>query len=285
MAINAYSHLRYDLDNYIVELQRVSELAATFLIKDALNRHDYLREISADIRDYQSRFDNEKNPHIQTGIIEELKAELKLAEREYQMLRMKDYVTYVVTDIFEEHGVIKYAKVAGGVLGGGMQIWGGVELIKMGKSVNMKRLKGMGAVMIAHGMSNTYESVSPLLFEHSQSSVLRKVYRKAAELAGMSDDEGDFAYSGVELSLSIYAAIKSPVLTQNPGRLVKKYLFEQPGTGKLFRYVNKDYITKWASKNGMMKLYFMGSSANKIKATFYDEKYKYDESFSLHDKN
>ncbi|WP_261641015.1 DUF4225 domain-containing protein [Erwinia mallotivora] len=281
MAINAYSHLRYDLDNYIVELQRVSELAATFLIKDALNRHDYLREISADIRDYQSRFDNEKNPHNQTGIIEELKAELKLTEREYQMLRMKDHVTYIVTDVFEEHGVLKYAKVAGGIFGGSMEAWGGFQLAKLGHSLKIKRLKGVGIILALYGANNVYESVTPVLYEHSESGPIRYLYRKAAELAGFSNDEGDLAYSSVELSLSLYAAVRTPVLTQNPGRLVSKYLGEQPGTGKLFRHVNNDFITKWASKNGIMKLYFGLDSARKIKAKFYDEEYKYDEKFSL----
>lgn len=121
MGTSAFSHLRYDLDTYIIELQRVANLAASFLIRDSLIRHDYLRDINSSIRDYQSRFDAEINPQKKIGIIEELKAELKLTEKEYQMLRMKDRVIYAVTDVFEEHGVLKYAKIAGGVVGGGIE--------------------------------------------------------------------------------------------------------------------------------------------------------------------
>lgn len=281
MSTSAISHLRYDFDNYIVELQRLTNLASIFIIKDALIRYDYLHEINVDIQDYQSRFDAEINPQKKIEIIEDLKAEVRLTESEYQILRMKDHVTYIVTDVFEEHGILKYAKIAGGIVAGGMEAWGGIYLAKIGKSLKIKRFKGVGVILFAYGINNVYESASPLLYEHSQSGPLRDLYRKAAELAGLGDNEGDFGYSSVELSLSIYTAIRSPVLAQNPGRLVSKYLFEKPGTGKLFRYVNNDYITKWASKNGMMKLYFTGKSAHDIKAKFYDGDYKYDDSFSL----
>lgn len=281
MSTSAISHLWYDFDNYIVELQRLTNLASIFIIKDALIRYDYLHEINVDIQDYQSRFDAEINPQKKIEIIEDLKAEVRLTESEYQILRMKDHVTYIVTDVFEEHGILKYAKIAGGIVAGGMEAWGGIYLAKIGKSLKIKRFKGVGVILFAYGINNVYESASPLLYEHSQSGPLRDLYRKAAELAGLGDNEGDFGYSSVELSLSIYTAIRSPVLAQNPGRLVSKYLFEKPGTGKLFRYVNNDYITKWASKNGMMKLYFTGKSAHDIKAKFYDGDYKYDDSFSL----
>lgn len=137
--------------------------------------------------------------------------------------------------------------------------------------------------MIAYGINNVYESVSPIIYENSQAGPLRELYRKAAELAGMDNDVGDLGYSGIEVSLSIYAAIRSPVLSQNPGRLVNKHLFEKPGTGKLFRYVNNDYITKWASKNGVMKIYFVGKSAYDIKAKFYDGNYKFDDNYTLND--
>ncbi|PDO89044.1 MULTISPECIES: DUF4225 domain-containing protein [Kosakonia] len=277
MGTSAYSHLRYDLNNYIVELQRVATIAASFIIKDSIIRNEYLRDIDASVRDYQSRFDAEMNPQKKMEIIEELKAELKLTQREYQMLRMKDRVIYAVTDVFEEHGVLKYAKIAGGVVGGGLEAWGGYRLTKLGKSLNLKAMRGVGLMLVAHGTNNVYESVSPLIYEHNEAGVLRKIYREAAKIAGFDDDAGDLAYSGVELSLTLYAAIRTPVLSQNPNRLVLKYLGEQPGTGKLFRHVSNDFISKWASKNAAMKLYFTGSTVYKFKAEFIDGGYKFDD--------
>lgn len=162
-----------------------------------------------------------------------------------------------------------------------MEAWGRFRLAKLGNSLRIKRLKGVDIILALYGANNVYESVTPVLYEHSESGPIRYFYRKAAELAGLSNDEGDQAYSSVELSLSLYAAVRTPVLTQNPGRLVSKYLGEQPGTGKLFRHVSNDFITKWASKNGVMKLYFGLDSAKEIKAKFYDDEYKYDEKFTL----
>lgn len=277
MGTSAYSHLRYDLNNYIVELQRVATLAASFIIKDSIIRNEYLGEIDSTVRDYQSRFDAEINPHKKMEIIEDLKAEVKLTQREYQMLRMKDRVIYVVTDVFEEHGVLKYAKIAGGVVGGGIETWGGYRLNRLGKSLNLRAMRGVGIMLAAHGLNNVYESVSPLIYEHKDAGLLRVLYRKAAKLAGFDDDAGDLAYSGVEFSLTLYAAIRTPVLTQYPGRFVTKYLGEQPGTGKLFRHVSNDFISKWANRNSAMKLYFTGKTFYQAKAEFIDDGYKFDD--------
>ena len=277
MGTSAYSHLRYDLNTYIVELQRVDNIACNFIIKDSIIRNEYLGEIDSTVRDYQSRFDAEINPHKKMEIIEDLKAEVKLTQREYQMLRMKDRVIYVVTDVFEEHGVLKYAKVAAGVVGGGIEAWGGYRLTKLGKLLNLKTMRGVGLMLIAYGANNVYESVSPLIYEHNKAGPIRAIYREAAKIAGLDDDAGDMAYSGVEFSLTLYAAIRMPVLTQNHNRLLTKYFGDQPGTGKLFRHASNDFITKWASRNGAMKLYFIGTSAYKFKAEFIDENYKFDD--------
>lgn len=137
--------------------------------------------------------------------------------------------------------------------------------------------------MIAYGINNVYESASPIIYENSQAGPLRELYRKAAKLAGMDNDAGDLGYSGIKVLLSIHAAIRSLVLSQNPGRLVNKYLFKKPGAGKSPRYVNNDYITKWASKNGVMKIYHFGKSAYNLKTKLYDSNYNVDDNYTLND--
>lgn len=103
MAYNsALTNLRYDLNNYIVELRRISNLAATFLMKSDITKMQYLNDIENDIFDYGTRFNNERNPYIQREIVFELKREVDLANKEYQILRKNDHVTYYVTDIFED---------------------------------------------------------------------------------------------------------------------------------------------------------------------------------------
>lgn len=63
MAYNsALTNLRYDLNNYIVELRRISNLAATFLMKSDITKMQYLNDIENGIFDYETRFNNERNP-------------------------------------------------------------------------------------------------------------------------------------------------------------------------------------------------------------------------------
>lgn len=283
MGTAAISHLRYDLDRYIIELRRISNLAATFLLSDPLNRLVYLSAIDEDIRHYENEFNDSLNPSVKKGVVERLKNDVSITEKEYQILRMKDYVTYIVTDIFEERGIVKYAKIGGGMAAGSIEIWGGTQLAKLGQSLNIRRFQGVGVVLVSYGLNTVFESVSPLIYEHSQSGPLRSLYRKAANLAGLADEEGDLGYSSVEFTLTVYAALRSPVLAQSSRRFVKKAFGERPGTGKLFRHVNHDFISKWSSKNGLMKLYFAGHSAHTLKAKFYDGGYRYDEVFTLTD--
>lgn len=98
--VTALTHLRYSLNNHIVELRRVSNLAATFIIKNELTRMGYLNDIEHDISDVEFRFNNEFNPFKQQEIVFEFASSVELAKREYQILRMKDHVTYYVTDVF-----------------------------------------------------------------------------------------------------------------------------------------------------------------------------------------
>ncbi|QKJ85096.1 DUF4225 domain-containing protein [Paramixta manurensis] len=277
MGTAAYAHLRYDLDSYITELRRMANLASVFLIKDALIKMDYLRDIENGISEYEHRFNADISPVSKSSVINDLKEEVRLTEREYQILRMKDRITYIITDVFEEHGVIKYAKIGGGVLAGSAETWAGLQLVKVGRTINARHFMGVGVVLMNYGLNNIYESASPMIYEHKQAGFLRSLYRKAANLAGLGDDEGDFAYSSVEFSLSVYAAIRAPVFSQNPGRLVGRLFGEKPGTGKLFRYVSNDFITKWSSKSGEMKLYFGAKTAFSFKAEFIDGDYKFND--------
>lgn len=276
MGTAGIAHFRYDLNRYISELRRVSNLAATFLIKSSIVRQEYLQDVEEGIRTYEKRFNANVNPYDNVKVIDDLKSELNLTNKEYQILRMKDYATYIITDVFEEHGVIKYAKIGAGVVSGGAEAWAGYQLAKVGKNLRSRSFMGMGVILVSYGLNNIYESASPVFYEQAQVGPLRKIYRKAAELAGLNDDDGDFAYSGVEFALTVYAAIRTPVMQQHSSRLVTRYIGERPGTGKIFRYVNNDFVSKWSKKNIALKLYFGVDSARKFKATFIDDGYKFD---------
>lgn len=281
MAYNsAMTNLRYDLNNYIVELRRISNLAATFLMKSDITKMQYLNDIENDIFDYETRFNNERNPYIKREIVFELKREVDLANKEYQILRKNDHVTYYVTDIFEDQGVIKYSKIAGGVVAGTLELFAALYFYKISNILKMKRFKGVAAVFAAYGGNNIYEAMTPILFEHSSAGPVRFFYREAAEILGFENDQGDFAYNSIEFSLSIYAGIRKPIVSQNAKRLADKLIGEAPGTGRLFRNIHSDYLPSWDKKNTVMKLWFLGYSGYKAKLIFWDEKYKLENKYN-----
>jgi len=278
MATGAIAHLKYDLDNYINALRRVSSLAATFLISDSLIRKGYLTEVEDFILSIEQRFKSELYPQKKIAIIEELKAETKLTEKEYQILRMKDYTTYIVTDIFEDQGVVKYAKIGGGVLSGGIQVASGLQIFRLSGVLNSKRMKGMGVILIAHGGNNLYETLYPVFYKGMDSGPLRDLYRSISGNLGGSDSAGDFSYSAIDFTHTAYSAFKMPVLTGSHKSILKKGKFEKPGTGKLFRNVSQDFSSKISRMNRPMRIFQFGYAANKFRMSFVEGNYRFNES-------
>ena len=276
MGTAALAHLRYDLDRYILEFRRVSNLASVFIIKDPIVKQEYLREVESYINSITIEYDSVIDPYVKVGIINRLKEQVTLTNKEYSILRTKDYITYVVTDIFEDQGVIKYANISVGVLSGGIQVWAGAKINSLGKKLNLKRLRGLGLLMISHGGSNIYESLSPIIYEHKDAGPVRELYRMISKSLGGGDSEGDFAYSTVDFSLAIYAAFRMPTLIQSPNRLINKGFLEQPGTGMLFRNVNKDYAAKFSAMNNTMRIFHVGVKGYQFYSEFVDEGYSFD---------
>lgn len=275
MGTSAISHLKYDLDNYAIALKRVANLAASFFLEDAIIRMKYIKEIDDYINEMNYRFQQTFDPNERMRIVNDVKAEADMAEREYQLLRQGDYTKYFSTEIFEDQGVLKYAKIGGGVVAGGAQIISGYALTRTGTALNSKFFKTMGVTLFAHGLNNTYESISPVLFEHQEVGYLRKLYRKSAKVLGYDKYTGDWIYSAVDLSVTIISAFETPVLVQNRNRLIPKGWFEKPGTGRLFNSVDQDYIPKLQKMNKAMRLYQKVNSAYKITVEFGLGGYEY----------
>ncbi|MDX6022443.1 DUF4225 domain-containing protein [Scandinavium sp. V105_16] len=278
MGTSAIAHLKYDLDNYVLDLQRTATLASSYFIENYQVRREYLRDIDEFIRDVNKRFRNTFDVNERMRIIAEARAESEIARREYQILRQGNYTKYIITEIFEDQGLLKHAKITGGVVVGGAQALGGINIYSTGKRLHLRRMKSIGITLIAHGANNVFESITPLLYEHQETGLLRDLYRFAAKQLGYEKYNGDFAYSVVDFSITAYSAYKGLIIKESPLRIASRGLFEKPGTGKLFHYIRQDSITKWEHKNTIMKIFQAGSSIKKFKATFYDDGYKFDES-------
>lgn len=265
------SHLSYDLNNYASSLKRKAHLAASFFIEDSQLRMSYLKEVDDFVNIKTREFKNTFDVNEKKRLIYAVKDEYEITEKEYQALRRKDYTKYIVTDIFEDQGVVKYAKIGGGVVAGIAQTAAGIAVINSGRIVRSKRVQLMGAVLVAHGGSNFYEAISPILYENQKIGLVRKGYRYASHALGYGDDVADVAYSSVDLVASLYGTYGvlklKPVKSKNNisgGYSVK------PGTGKLFRYINSDLARKWQLTPKPMLTIQVLSSGYKVKLLIDD---------------
>ncbi|SDZ69250.1 DUF4225 domain-containing protein [Pseudomonas salomonii] len=85
-----------------------------------------------------------------------------------------------------------------------------------------------GIPIMAHGANNIYESGRNLIDEASDAvGPVRSGYRETARSLGYGEREGDLAYGGADIGLSMYGL----------GRLVIK-----PDAWRLFRYIRGDKV-------------------------------------------
>lgn len=277
MGTTAIAHLKYDLDRHAVDLKRIATLASAYFMNDYQTRREYLRQVDEFINNINRKFKNTFDVNERMRLIYEMRAESELANREYQILRQGNYTKYLITDLYEDQGVVKYAKIGWGITMSVVQGAGGVSMFNLGSKLHLKRLKGIGITLIAHGTNNFYESISPIIYEQEHSAWLRKIYRNGAELAGLDRRYGDLAYSAVDFSITAYAGYRGLVLKNNANRLATSGLFEKPGTGMLFNNLKPDFWPKWNAKGTPMRVFMLGGSITKAKISFVDGNYEIDD--------
>ncbi|MBS9429084.1 DUF4225 domain-containing protein [Photorhabdus akhurstii] len=267
------SHLSYDLNNYASSLKRKAHLAASFFIEDSQLRMSYLKEVDDFVNIKTREFKNTFDVSEKKRLVYEVKDEYEVTEKEYQVLRRKDYTKYIVTDIFEDHGVVKYAKIGAGVVAGSVQTIAGFSVINSGRIVRSKRVQLMGVVLLAHGLNNAYESITPVLYENQDIGWVREGYQYISHALGYDNGVGDIAYSSVDLLASTYGTYG--ILKFKPKNKAGS-LPVKPGSGKLFRYINEDFTRKWKlTSKPMLTIQISGS--------FYKVKLLIDDINKLHD--
>lgn len=127
----------------------------------------------------------------------------------------------------EKNGVTTLFLKQVGFVGGGMQIIAGYGACAA--SVGLL-CNSLSVGLIAQGTNNMYENGYYLLFRENTSGYLRDGYRYTAQKLGYSNHEADMAYNFIDLTLSA-------------GSMVNPAL--KPGTFKLFRYIDTDFIASW----------------------------------------
>ena len=279
MGTPAISHYRYDLDRHASELNRIAILASTYFIEDPSIRHAYIKDISDFIADAYRIFNGTFDPNEKSRVVYDVKNERDAEERDYQKFRMGNYVKRIVTEIYEEQGVFKYAAVATDVVSSAITMYGGYSLYNSGKTFNSNKLKVLGVTLMAHAGNDVFEKIAPFIVDHQESGVLRDLYRYGAKMFGYDKYTGDLSYSTGKLALSIYAGAYGFQKVNNRNSLLSFSAFERVlgkrDTGKLYIYVTRDFATKWSSKPTPMKIIFVGQQLYKAKIELYDGNYKF----------
>lgn len=244
--MQAYAHLSYDLNNYASSLKRTANLAGAFFIKDTYIRMRYQKEIDDVINAINFDFRNTHDPREKSRFVQEMRAEYESAEREYQKLRTNDYSKYVITNIFEEQGIIKYAKITTGVITGGLQAFAGLMVMKSGRIIPSNRVKSLGIILVAHGGNNIYESVAPVFLDNFHIGPVRKVYHGIAHAFGKDNNIGNLAYSTIDFFASSYGTYGTVRFINNRRRMIAPGIFDTaPGTGRLFNNLREEMKRSW----------------------------------------
>ncbi|MEY1425312.1 DUF4225 domain-containing protein [Morganella morganii] len=125
-------------------------------------------------------------------------------EADYQRGRRNDWSVYEATEQFEEQGWIFYAKEEFQILGGVVQIAGGVITFKTGQLIRSNKLKGIGALAITTGISNAFEHGFIIQYEITKGkfggynkNYIENVMADISEYAGYGRRSGELTYKTV----------------------------------------------------------------------------------------
>jgi Protein of unknown function (DUF4225) len=125
---------------------------------------------------------------------------------------------------------IRYGSQGMGIAAGGLQVIGGAAICRVGQMSRIARAQAcaVGALITAHGVNNVIENGINLWTGRSDTvGPTRKTYQNVAKATGRSEFEGNMAYAGMDIGLSVWGLYK---------------LTLKPDSWRLFRYIDADYI-------------------------------------------
>ncbi|WP_025154554.1 DUF4225 domain-containing protein [Morganella morganii] len=284
-----------EFDDYCNKLKTLSERAASYLLYDpevkiiyrenirkaiAYLREEFYRKRSSaeDYYTYREGRDNAFN-----GLIYLYQSE----EADYQRGRRNDVSVYESTKQFEEQGWIFYAKEGFQIVGGCVQIAGGFLTFRTGRLIRSNTLKGIGALAMATGLSNTIEHSAFIQYEitNGESGGGNKNYMQNAmaeisEYVGYGRKSGELTYKAVDFGVSFFLSFGALVKLKNPNRLLHmsvptrngivyptlmERLFGDKGGFFLWHALRSDFTFKVNQMSKPFFIYNAGMSVNKLR--------------------
>lgn len=284
-----------EFDGYINKLKNLSDRASTYLLHNAEVKSIYRENIRKSIeylrgefykkRDFlgdQHQYQNNKS-NIFNGLIYLYEGE----ESTYQKARRNDWSIYELTSWFEERGVLFYGEKSLKIFGGVIQIAGGYIVFRTGKIVKSSSLKGIGALAMATGTSNTLELSSEIVYRITEGkyggenqNILENSMADIYEYAGYDRRHGELTYKTIDFSVSMFLSFGALVKLNNPqrifnlpvktnGKMIYPSLIDRvlnpKGSFFLSSAIRSDFTFKINQMSKPAFLYNSGMSVNKAK--------------------
>ncbi|MEM8384228.1 DUF4225 domain-containing protein, partial [Morganella morganii] len=289
-----------EFDDYCNKLKTLSERAASYLLYDpevkiiyrenirkaiAYLREEFYRKRSSaeDHYTYRQGWDNAFN-----GLVYLYQSE----EADYQRGRRNDWSVYEATEQFEEQGWLFYGKEGLQILGGVVQIAGGVITFKTGQLIRSNKLKGIGALAITTGISNAFEHGFIIQYEITKGkfggynkNYIENVMADISEYAGYGRRSGELTYKTVDFSVSLFLSFGALVKLKNPSRLLHlpvstrngvvyptlvERWFGDKGGFFLWHALRSDFTFKVNQMSKPFFLYNTGIGGNKLRLLLSD---------------
>jgi len=141
-----------------------------------------------------------------------------------------------------------------GLAAGILQVTGGVAMCGGTYGLGC----GIGLAIVAHGLNNIYENGTNLLEARTDSQgYVRKFYQGVSEMSGGTEFEGNMAYGAFDLAFSGYGAFRKVL---------------RPGSWRLFKYVETDYIIAYKRLNKRARMFDRASDAVTGRSMYKDWK-------------
>lgn len=216
--VNDYYHVMGNLEGRaVIE----AGLTASQFIKNNRVRMDFRNNLSLFVENQLEVLNGDYSELQKKHSMSYLKQEKDyLSHQEFLLRYKKAIVAASITIEFVEEvaGVVGYYVVKGvGIYAGYAQIIAGVALIGGSYATGPGAIIGniAGVALVVHGLGAIEENVMSL-YNHNPDykGVLRRGYERAAIYAGLSSQQGDIIYGGIDLALSGYGLFRNVMLPE-----------------------------------------------------------------------
>ncbi|USI32380.1 DUF4225 domain-containing protein [Cronobacter sakazakii] len=242
------NHPDKKLDQLSFELRTLASTLSIKYFPDYRSRSVFLSEINSFI--YEVSRDVQINCLSVRGAEQLFKDELQALNNQNYAISNEKAIFYAQIKKEKIDNIVNLILKQVGFVGGGTQIIAGYGVCAA--SVG-SACAAFGSSLVAHGINNMYENGYYLLYRKDRLGFTRQGYRYVANKLGYSNKEADYAYAGIDLTLSAYGLGRN-VLREDSYRL--------------FRHVNTDFIRGWREMGKVSLVTEMGVDSTTLYGTY-----------------